>query len=78
MAGWNMGGAGDGGRCLNFCVMTVCGEAWEGELLGFVVGVVCANHRALEGTQTVEGLWKGSLVAECSQGVRRNDRAVSR
>lgn len=42
----------------------------EGGIVGLVVGVVCANHLALEGTQIMGGLWKGSLRARCSQGIR--------
>lgn len=50
----------------------------EGGVIGLVVGVVRANHLTLEGTQIMGGLWKGSLRARCAQGIRINDRAVSR
>lgn len=50
----------------------------EGGVVGLVVGVVRANHLTLEGTQIMGGLWKGSLRARCAQGIRINDRAVSR
>lgn len=32
----------------------------EGDAGGSQVGVVCMNHLDLRGTQTLEGLWKGS------------------
>lgn len=50
----------------------------EGGVVVLVVGVVRANHLTLEGTQIMGGLWKGSLRARGAQGIRINDRAVSR